>query len=116
MGTSLTPLGLPSEGANLYKNAAFSHLFSLCRLLAMEQKHKLDFSFHASILALLILGPFQPFQNVLFNPSSAFSSHFKGLSSSPRLPPHFQMSVNNPGKTRLDIPELRNQQVLFGLL
>lgn len=61
-------------------------------------------------LALLILGPFQPFQNVLFNPSSVFFSLIKGLSFSPWSPLHLKSLSTTQTKPVWTYPKSGNSE------
>lgn len=73
---------------------------------------KRNICFHAPILELFILGPFQPFPNVLFNPASV-SSPLKAFLL-PRGCPFILKSLPiTQTKPRLDIPKLWNQQISF---
>lgn len=59
---------------------------------------KTSICFHASILGLFILGPFQPCQNITLNPSSIFFSLFEGLSASSRSPLYLTKPAKNQAK------------------
>jgi len=93
--TPLTPLWPPPKGARPVTNTPHFHtclnFVPASNGLGIQAGlpgwlvkpfEKRDHSCHTPILVLLIWGPFQPFQNVLFNPLSVFCSLVKGLSSS----------------------------------